>query len=103
MFFYRRPDVKTTFLIFLIAVNAFCSVAVTTLRFRNHTIQIKATKAEPLYTLFDQKGQLLAKEMTAENLRVKHPDLFELVRTAIASNEEVIDASLQKQETKSFP
>lgn len=73
--------------------------AITTIKKRDKTITIKSAPSGPLYTVVDNKGKELAKDVNEADLAKKDPKLHEFVKSAVAGDPKAkafLDASTNK-------
>lgn len=64
---------------------------------RSGTVTIRITEAGPIYTIRGKDGKLVAENLSEMELKIKHPDLYELIMPAVATSSAfpyTIDASL---------
>ena len=62
---------------------------------RGKTITIKAGPKGPLYSVKTTEGKVLFENLSAEQLRAQAPDLQEFFKTAVADNDNSLDARIR--------
>lgn len=78
-------------------VNAGDAKAVGTLETNSHRVLIGIKESKPVYTVQDLQGQVLARELSREELFSAFPNLKTLVKGGIAQ-----DASLERGNNKTI-
>jgi len=58
---------------------------ITVLERRGEIITVKAGPNGPLYSARTKSGEVIARDLTAEELQASHPDLYQFVKTSIAT------------------
>jgi hypothetical protein len=56
------------------------------LQSRNYSIEISAGPRSPVYSITDSAGQLICDNLSLTDLRIAHPELFNLLAPALAPN-----------------
>ena len=64
------------------------SVAITRLQTRDHIITLSAGNSEVLYTISTLSGTVLVRDVPKTVLALKHPEVYDSVRGAIAEDSE---------------
>ena len=81
---------------------------IVTLRVRGGFIEIRAGASGRTYTLLDQDQELIAADLTAEELKARYPDRLDALVRGLAGEGALLDASAPEPESgarklESFP
>ena len=64
---------------------------------RDRVITVKSDGRAPVYTVETRTGEVLVRDLRAEELKAANPELYQMVKNAIAVPAGVQDASLREQ------
>lgn len=92
----RSPDVQA-------GPARSSALPIVILVFRDHTITVYAGETEPRYTIATSDGHVLAIELSAAELKDRHPDIYETYESSIAGSGVSLDASLGDPESSFAP